>query len=105
MKLTLYTNDSVKTQAGSGVWYNDNSPRNLSEVACKEQSNQTGELVAVLLPVRNHPPNEDLYLIRNSKYVIDSLMKNSKRGGKHGWMDIQNRDIFKLHHGIDEIEK
>ena len=89
-------NGSENAKAGSGVWYGDNDPRNSStRVAYKEQSNQTGELVAVLLAVRNHPPDEDLRIISDSRYVIDGLTKNIKQWERRDWLNVENKDIFK----------
>ncbi|KAF9784119.1 hypothetical protein BJ322DRAFT_985095, partial [Thelephora terrestris] len=52
---TVYTdgacnnNGAENATAGYGIWYDDNDPRNLSaRVYHKNQSNQTGELIAVL---------------------------------------------------------
>ena len=99
---TVYTdgacinNGNENARAGSGVWYEDNDPRNLSiRVAGKVQSNQTGELVAVLLAVRNHPPDEDLRIISDSRYVIDGLTKNVEKWEKRDWLNVQHKDIFK----------
>ena len=89
-------NGDENAAAGSGIWYGDNDPRNVSaRVACKEQSNQTGELIAVLITVKNHPPNEDLRIISDSKYTIDGLTKNVKKWEERDWTNVQNGDIFK----------
>jgi len=50
---------------------------------------------AVLIAVRNHPPNEDLRIITDSKYVIEGLTKNLKTWEKRDWSGVQNRGIFK----------
>ena len=99
---TVYTdgaclnNGEENTSAGLGVWYGDEDTRNLSmKVPTHEQSNQTGELLAVLMAVKNHPPNEDLKIISDSKYVIDGLTKNRGRWETRDWIDTQHGDIFK----------
>ena len=99
---TVYTdgacvnNGRKNAKAGSGAWYGENDPCNLSvRVAHKEQSNQTGELVVVLMVVKNHPPNEDLHIISDSKYVIDGITKHAKKWEERGWIDVQHKDLFK----------
>jgi len=99
---TVYTdgacidNGSETARAGSGVWYGTSDPRDLSvRVAGKEQSNQTGELVAVLLAVKSHPPYKDLRIISDSRYVIDGVTKNLSRWERRNWIGVQNREIFK----------
>ena len=89
-------NGEENAMAGLGVWYGDNDPRNLSmRVPMDEQSNQTGELLAVLMAVKNHPPNEDLKIISDSKYVVLGLTKHGKRWESRDWIDSQHGKIFK----------
>ena len=88
-------NGGENAAAGSGVWYTDNDPRNKSvQVPHEEQSNQTGELHAVLLAVRSHPPNGDLCIVSDSRYVIDGLTKHLRRREDRGWIDVQHSDLF-----------
>ena len=89
-------NGREDARAGSGAWYGENDPRNISvRVAHSEQSNQTGELVAILLVVKAHPPEEDLCIVSDSKYAIDGLTKNVREWEDKDWLNIQHRDIFK----------
>ena len=89
-------NGDEDARAGSGVWYGDNDPRNISaRVPHKLQSNQTGELIAVLLAVKNHCPDGDLKILSDSRYVIDGLTKNRKRWEERNWIDTQHGDLFK----------
>ncbi|KAF9778452.1 hypothetical protein BJ322DRAFT_989606, partial [Thelephora terrestris] len=67
---TVYTdgacnnNGEETTAAGSGMWYGHNDPRNHSvRLNHKNQSNQTGELTAILLAVKRQPRNQDLRII------------------------------------------
>ena len=99
---TVYTdgacmnNGDENASAGIGVWYGDEDPRNLSmRVPIAAQSNQTGELMAVLMATRNHPLNEDLRILSDSRYVIDGLTKNRSRWESRNWIDTHHGDIFK----------
>ena len=100
--MTVYTdgvcinNGSDDTQAGCGAWYGENDPRNISErVTHPMQSNQTGELEAVLLVVHNHNPREDLCIVSDSRYVMDGLTKHLRWWEQRGWIDATHGDIFK----------
>ncbi|KAF9783392.1 hypothetical protein BJ322DRAFT_1008493, partial [Thelephora terrestris] len=69
-KTTVYTdgacnnNGNENAEAGSGIWYGPNDPQNLSvRVPLKNQSNQSGELYAVLMAVKNQPNDADLEII------------------------------------------
>ena len=82
--------------AGSGVWYGNEDPRNRSErVPLKEQSNQTGELIAILIAVRNQPPDIDLRIMSDSKYAIDGLTKNLRAWESRDWANVKHGGIFK----------
>ena len=89
-------NGDEDARAGSGIWYGDGDPRNRGVwVPHKEQSNQTGELMAVLLAVKDHPPNEDLHIVSDSKYVIEGLTTHVKKWEERNWLNIRHGDIFK----------
>ena len=88
-------NSKENASASSGVWYDDDNPRNQSIwVPLQEQSNQTGEVFAILLAVRSHPPNKDVTIVSDSKYTIDSLTRNTRRWEDRGWIDIQHGELF-----------
>ena len=54
-------NRDEDTAAGFGAWYGENNPRNRGErVPLTLQSNQTGELMAILHTVSKKPRDEDL---------------------------------------------
>jgi ribonuclease HI len=82
--------------AGSGIWYGDNNPRNKSaRVPHKSQSNQTGELYAVLLAIKDERPTTNLKIITDSMYVINGLTKHSKKWEEKDWMGVRNSDLFR----------
>ena len=90
-------NGTANAIVGSGVWYGRNDPRNMStRVPLATQSNQTGELMAVLLAVKNHDPHGDLRLISDSRYVIEGLTKHLHRWEQRGWTGVTNGNIFKI---------
>jgi ribonuclease HI len=99
---TVYTdgacinNGHENARAGSGVWYGDDDPRNVSSrTHHRSQTNQTGELFAILIAVRDNPPNDDLRIISDSRYAIDGLTKNARKWEDRNWAGVQNGDIFR----------
>ncbi|KAA1469623.1 RnaseH-domain-containing protein [Dentipellis sp. KUC8613] len=77
---TVYTDGSCinngrhNAQCGSGLWIEDHDPLNCSfRVPGPFQSNQVGEIVAVILALQKIPPDTPLTIHTDSKYVIDSL--------------------------------
>ena len=89
-------NGSDEAQAGYGAWYGEGDPRNMSgRVQHRVQSNQTGELMAILLVVKKHNLEGDLQIISDSKYTIKGLMKHQHRWEKRDWADVSHGDIFK----------
>ena len=70
-------NSSNKAQVGYRAWYGESDPRNMSgRVQHRVQSNQTGELMAILMVVKQHNTEGDLQIISDSKYVIEGLTKH-----------------------------
>ena len=85
-ELVVYTdgpcthNGTAEAKAGSGIWYGRGDPRNLAaRVPGKEQSNQIGELLAILLAVKNAEGNRDLRICSDSRFAIDGLTKHAQR--------------------------
>ena len=89
-------NGRKNAAAGSGIWYGDDDPRNTSaRVTHANQSNQTGELTAILITVKDNPPENNLRIISDSRYAIDGLTKNAAEWKSQNWSGIQNGDLFK----------
>ena len=101
-EVTVYTdgacinNGDENAATGFRIWYRDQDPRNKSmRVPILNQSNQTGELLAVLTAVREHPPQDNLLIVTDSKYVIDGLTKNLKKWEERNWIDTCHGHLFK----------
>ena len=99
---TVYTdrvcinNGDEDAAAGLGIWYGEEDVRNLSmRVPIPQQSNQTGELMAVLLATKAHPPNKDLLIVSDSRYAIDGITKHARRWESRNWIDTNHGDIFR----------
>ena len=101
-QITIYTdgsctdNGKATAHAGSGIWYGDNDPRNTSvRVPYTHQSNQTGELYAVLHALQTNPPDQAILIKTDSMYVVQGLTKNTENWENQGWMHAKHANLFK----------
>jgi len=89
-------NGETNARAGSGIWYGENDERNTSlRVPGPEQSNQTGELYAILHALRTIPPDQALIIKTDSMYAIQGLTKNLEKWEDQGWMYSKHATLFK----------
>jgi ribonuclease HI len=98
---TVYTDGSCRNngeetaQAGSGIWYGENDPRNKAlRVPGQMQSNQAGELYAILHVVKTTPQEEALLIKTDSKYVINGLTRHLQQWENNGWIGVANKELF-----------
>jgi ribonuclease HI/exonuclease III len=101
--ITVYTDGSCKdngyenARAGSGIWYGYDNPRNKAlRLPGSEQSNQRGELYAILQVIKETPAQSPLLIKTDSKYVIKGLTRNLNKWEDTGWIGIANKDLFKV---------
>ena len=101
-ELIVYTdgscinNGSEEAKAGSGIWYGPNDPRNTAiRVPGKKQSNQIGELLAILHAIKNTPGNQTLRICSDSKFAIEGLTKYMKEWEAKDWMRVAHGPLFK----------
>ncbi|KAF5375513.1 hypothetical protein D9615_009166 [Tricholomella constricta] len=102
-ELHIYTDGSCQAnggsnaRAGSGIWYGVNDDRNraIRIPLDIEQSNNTGEAIAILVAVQTAPPNVTIHIHSDSKIVIDGLTKNLVAWENKGWIGIANSNILK----------
>ena len=99
--LTIYTDGSClnngeeTARAGSGVWYGEDDPRNVSlRVPGTAQSNQSAELYAILHALRSAPPDQAVSIRTDSMYAINGLTENLKIWENQGWMYTKHADLF-----------
>lgn len=100
--VTVYTDGSClfngddDAKAGSGVWFGDDDPRNIScRVPGTHQSNQAGEIFAIQKAAEATPPFAPLHIISDSKYAIEGLTKHLGKWQDEGWLDVANAKLFK----------
>ncbi|KAJ7581353.1 ribonuclease H-like protein [Mycena floridula] len=90
-------NGAGEVSAGAGIFIALDDPRNRSIKIPDElgPSNQVGEVVAVKEAVETLPARAELQIISDSKYTIDSLTKNNKKGEDLGWLTSENGPLLK----------
>ena len=78
-------------RSGAGVWVADNHPINKSiRVPGLEQSNQTGELAAILVALQSVPPTTKLTLVTDSQYAIKMLTRSLPDLEDASWTNTPN---------------
>jgi len=89
-------NGQDSARAGSRIWYGPHDTRNTSiRVAGPEQSNQMGELLAILHVIKTHPPDAELTIKSDSKYAIEGLTTHLERWESTGWSGVRHAEVFK----------
>jgi hypothetical protein len=83
-------------QAGSGVWFGPEDPRNAAlKIPGPNQSKQVGQLAAVLHAVQKTPPFAPLHIISNSKYIIDCFFRKLASWEECGWINIPHKEFIR----------
>lgn len=89
-------NGTAAAAAGSGAWFGHEDERNEgARVPYDAQSNQTGEVYAILLAERQVPPFVPLHLVSDSKYVVDGLTTHLAKWEERGWIGVANSVPFR----------
>ncbi|KAF8126585.1 hypothetical protein EV363DRAFT_1173921, partial [Boletus edulis] len=80
---------------GSGIWISDDNPKNRAiRVPGPHQSNQIGEIAAVIVALQQSDPTTPITIITDSRYVIDGLTKHLSTWEDNGWTGIRNAEWF-----------
>ena len=100
-KITVFTdgaclnNGKRNATCGGGMWVSHGNPLNSSiRVPGPAQSNQIGEIAAVIQAVASVPLSQPLEIVSDSKYVIEGLTNNLNNWEDQGWIGIQNAAFF-----------
>ena len=87
-------------QAGYGRFYGDKHPRNVSEYVPEGevQSNNRGEVRAVLCALEAKSDSERMAIVVDSEYVYDAVTKHILRWEKAGWRtslgEVSHSDLW-----------
>ena len=100
--ITVYTdgacinNGKLDAQCGSGVWIAPNHAKNAAiRIPGPHQSNQVGEIAAIIAAIDSFPKFWPLTIISDSKYAIDGLTTHLHTWEDNGWIGIKNADLFR----------
>ena len=89
-------NGKENAQCGAGIWFGPGHELNKAiRIPGSEQSNQVGELGAIIAAIEAVPINQPLKIISDSRYAIEGLTENLPRWEDKGWIGIQNATLFK----------
>ncbi|KAI0338441.1 ribonuclease H-like protein [Trametopsis cervina] len=89
-------NGAEEARAGAGVWFGHNHPLNASiRVTNHQQSNQTGELLAILHALQTVPLVTPIRIISDSLYCLRGIVLHSSAWEARGWIKVANKDLFK----------
>lgn len=59
-----------------------------------DQTNQTGELTAILELLQAVPPSHPIKIISDSRYCIDGIMWHSRKWEDKRWIGVENKELF-----------
>ena len=89
-------NGKLDTVCGAGIWFGDNHPLNRSiRVPGPSQSNQIGELAAIVVALQSVDPLIPITCITDSRYVIDGLNVHLSTWEDQAWLDTANEEWFR----------
>jgi ribonuclease HI len=101
-EITVYTDGSClnngkqNAKCGSGVWLEEGSQHNRAlRIPGPNQSNQVGEIAAVVAALEKLPNYTPLIIKTDSRYMIDGLTIHLKKWEDRGWIGIKNKEWFK----------
>ncbi|KAH9038651.1 hypothetical protein EDB83DRAFT_2228483 [Lactarius deliciosus] len=89
-------NGKANARCGGGVWIDHNHPANCSiKIPGPNQSNQVGEIAAVIVALERLPNFCPIVIKTDSKYIIEGLTTHLKSWEDRGWIEIKNAEFFK----------
>jgi len=89
-------NGKLNAKCGSGIWFAPNDDRNRAiRIPGEKQSNQIGEIVAILKAASSVPKFIPLIIISDSMYAINGLTFFLNSWENDGWIGIKNATYFK----------
>jgi ribonuclease HI len=87
--------DIGNISSGSGIWYAQGDERNTSlKYRADLNSNDLGELLAVLWAINEEPPHNNLTIKTKSAHCVKAILENIKTWEQTRYIGVTNRDIF-----------
>ena len=92
MDKACINNGKDNARCEGGVWFGPNNPNNLTfRVPGNQQSNQIGELAAVVIAIQKTRHFCPLEIISDSQYVIKGLTEHLYQWEDREWIQVQNK--------------
>jgi ribonuclease HI len=99
--ITVYTDGSClnngrpDARCGAGIWYGEGNERNRAiRVPGPDQSNQVGELAAVVVALHDNGTHAPMTIVSDSEYVIKGFTKHLTAWENRGFTGVKNRQWF-----------
>lgn len=92
---SCHDNGTANAKCGSGLWYTEGDDRNTSARIGPphEMTNNTGELIAVLLAIQKHKNDTRLMIASDSQYTIDVVTRHAGEWLRKGFDSVKNKQI------------
>lgn len=87
-------NGTKNARAGSGVFWGDGNALNLAERVPGTQTNNRGEVFALLRLLQIAHPTDTLHIFCDSEYTIETIASRAADNEDCGW-NIPNGDLFR----------
>jgi ribonuclease HI len=89
-------NGKANAQCSAGIWQGEGHHQNKAiKVPGNEQSNQIGELAAIIKAIEETPNCVPILIKSDSKYAIEGLTLHLEKWEDQGWIGIKNSKWFK----------
>ena len=89
-------NGKENDRCGGGIWFGLNDPRNKAiRIPGTSQSNQIGEIGAIIEALERTPHFCPLEIVSDSMYAINGLTLHLRGWEDQGWIGIENAALFK----------
>ena len=88
-------NGKANARCRAGVWFGPEDPRNLAiRIPGNQQSNQVGEVAAILAAIKKAQHFSPLEIITDSRYAKEGLTMNLQHWEDQGWIGLKNARLF-----------
>jgi len=92
-------NGQANAQAGIGIYFGENDPRNISQRVQGKQTNNTAEVGAIVhlytIVKDDIEAGKRIGIVSDSEYAIRCVTSYGKKCEEKGWPDIPNKDLVK----------
>ncbi|KAJ7192870.1 ribonuclease H-like domain-containing protein, partial [Mycena pura] len=91
---SCFNNGRENASAGAGVYWGPNHPWNVALRVPDNQTNNRGEVYAVLSALRRAYLDQTLHIWSDSEYTMETIAIRAPDEASHGWKCI-NGDLFR----------